>query len=190
MSGTPPYAYLETSGGNLVALGVNALQYVFDDLSFSVVIVEGQELFQPGCFTANFLDTSRSVEHPIGAYNISYPYCRTALQYNMADTRADPQIGQVILAAPFISIKIILVGCDQSAIKSVTTKIEPAQSDGCGLELYPGNVSTELFLIGELAALTLPARISFTITNVNNKQNSFWIGIRKSRSALPSGAVV
>lgn len=190
MSGVPPYVYLDIGTGDLTALGPDILQYLYDNFNLGMIIIEGIDFFEPGCFTAQFNDDTVASEHPLNSYNIRYPYCRTALQYNMSDGQADPQIGQIIIQAPILSIKLILVGCDTSPIISITSKLEPSVTKPCAVELYPGNTLNEIFLIAEAASLTLPARITFTATNSNGVQRTFWVGLRDSRSGKSSGAVI
>src|SRR4249920_1928448 len=133
MSGTAPYTYLAL-GAFLTELGFNALQYVYDGVNQTVVTVGATDLFESGCVTARPQEAPAT--HPIGSYNIAYPYCRTALQYNMADLRGDPQLGQLVLQAPYLAIQLLLVGCDQSLPIAVTTNAQPAQQ-GCAATLYP-----------------------------------------------------
>jgi len=186
MSGQPPYIYLAI-GDNLVNLAFNQIQYLYDQDTYIVIPYGGDDLFETGCTVAR-LD-ERDVEHPIHSYDIRYPYCRTALRYNMADIRADPQIGQLVAQAPFVAIRIMLDGCDQSEIASVQSVVEPAQPQ-CAASIYPGYAATDLYAVVDIALAVLPLRLSFAITNTNGVVKRFWIGVRDSRKGMPSGAVV
>lgn len=180
MSGLPPYTYLSL-GNNLTALGSGALQYVADSEGSIIISNEGVDLFESGCISPVRPDLS----YPIGSYNISYPYCRTALQVNMGDTRADPQIGQLIVDLPYLAVKIIMVGCEKPGVTSLVTQFEPPAAGQCAAEIYPGNTSTEFYLIVSKQGIVLPARFTFTVNNLR----TFWVGFRDSRSGRPSGSL-
>lgn len=191
MSGTPPYVFIALGDEGLIqAAGPNSLIYAYDADTIAFIDAGNTEMFNPGCLTAFFNPADAQQDHPEGSYNTSYPYCRTTIKYRVDDQRANPQIAQLISTAPFLQIRLELTGCDKSDIVSVVSRLEPQQSEGCGAELYFGYTPTELYLLLTMATLSLPARITFTITLKSGIKKEFWVGIRDSRSGLPSGAVI
>jgi hypothetical protein len=187
MSGIAPYVFLELLGGNLVALGPSVIQYIYDGSTHLVIPIVGTDFFQAGCMAA--VPQAVGSQHPINSYNTSYPYCRTAVTYRMDDPRRDPQLGQFVVAAPFLSIKVLLAGCDRGLPISVSYHgVQPSVSN-CAVGVYPGFDPTEFYIQVERARVTLPARINFTITN-GTRSKAFWIGLRDRRDGTPSGAVI
>jgi len=174
----------------LRGLGPDALAYRYGAISLSIVVINGIDTFESGCLMAQPQNMVATNDHPEGGYNISYPYCRTAIRYRMDDERANPQIAQVVALAPTVSIKIILDGCDPSDIISVSNTVAPPQTQQCGASLYPGYTKTQFFLVVEVAAITLPARFYFTLTNSKGVTRTFWIGIRSDPYGPASGTVV
>lgn len=187
MSGSAPYTYL-TLDGHLIDLGFDQLQYLYDGSTAILVPIEGADLFEQGCVGA-LLDQSKA-EHPTQSYDISYPYCRTAIRYNMDDIRADPQLGQLIPMAPIIVTRLMLVGCDTSLPVSVSFEVQPPQTKQCAAALYPGYDPTEFYAVIDSEAAELPLRLYFMITNGAGRAKQFWIGVRAARDGLASGAVV
>lgn len=187
MSGQPPYIYL-AAGEALIDLGFDQLQYLYDATSLFIVPIGGYDLFEAGCAAA-LLSEPPSDEHGVRPYDIRYPYCRTALRYNMADIRGDPQIGQLVAQAPYVAIRIMLAGCDRSLPIRVEVNTQPQQA-GCAAALYPGYDPTEFHAIIDTTIATLPLRLNFQVTNGNDVTKKFWIGVRDNRDGVPSGAVV
>jgi len=187
MSGTPPYTYLELLGGNFVQLTPGTIQYLWDAGTQLVIPILGVDLFEPGCVTG--LPQGETPQHPVNAYNTNYPYCRTAVTYRMDDPRRDPQLAQLVVAAPIMSIKVILAGCDRALPISISYDGVQPPATGCAVGVYPGFVPTEFLIQVDGARVSLPARINFTISN-GTRTKSFWIGLRDRRGGTPSGALV
>jgi hypothetical protein len=186
MSGNFPYIYLAL-GPNLTSLGPSALQYLYSGAGVFTVTADDADLFEAGCVAVRPIESEFTT--PIGTYDISYPYCRVALSYNMADVRGNPQIGQFVPQAPFFAILVRLVGCDQSLPISVSVDVQPAQTI-CVVSLYPGYSPTDFYTTVDVANAVFPMRLYFTVTNGSGTTRTFWIGIRDTRSGLISGAVV
>lgn len=187
MSGQPPYVYLMgNAAGSLVDVLPNSLLYLYSGDN-PLVVLEGGDFFETGCV---FARTAQAEDvHPERSYDIRYPYCRTALTYNMADVRADPQIGQLIPQAPFLSIQLRLVGCDTSLPVSVHAEVQPTQVR-CAVAVYPGYTPTDFVVVIDAGAATLPLRLYITVTNGNDVTKQFWIGVRATRGGPASGTVV
>jgi hypothetical protein len=193
MSGTPPYIYYALGEtGALQAAGANpsALLYAYDAETTVIIDAGNTELFNPGCLMGQLQTTEPELEHPVNSYNTNYPYCRTTIKYRMDDPRSNPQLAQLISAAPYLVIRLQLTGCSKSDIVSVISRLEPKQSQGCGAELYFGYDPTELYMLLSMSILSLPVRLTFTITTANGTKKEFWVGVRDGRTGVPSGAVV
>lgn len=185
MSGTPPYVLLAV-GDDIVALGANALQYVYS--GDAAVFDGGYDFFDTACIAV--VNAYGENDHPSGTYDVRYPYCRTALQYNMSDVRADPQIGQLIPQAPYLSIQLRLVGCDLSQPISVDVEVQPPQTNGCAIAVFPGYEPTDFLIILDSTTAILPLRMYLTVTNGAGRTKLFWIGVRSTRNSPASGSVV
>jgi hypothetical protein len=191
MSGIEPYVYIALGDEGLIqAAGPDSLIYAFDGETVIFIDAGNTEMFNPGCLNGFIKPTYPIADHPVGSYNTDYPYCRTTIKYRVDDKRSNPQIAQLISTAPFFIIRLELTGCDKSNIRSVVSRLEPQQSEGCGAELYTGFTPLELYLLLTMATLSLPARITFTITLATGIKKEFWVGIRDSRNGVPSGAVI
>lgn len=186
MSGVAPYTYLTIDGETLCSTGTDGIIYLYDSTGQLIIAVGDVDLFEGACAAV----LGDPVTYPENAYDTNYPYCRTALRYNMADTRGNPQVGSFVPQAPYFAIKLMLDGCDRSSIVSVSSRIEPLQSGACVASLFPGNDPTVFFAVVDMTNAELPIRLYFTVTNGANIVRTFWIGIRDRRDGLITGAVV
>ena len=76
------------------------------------IIIEPADFFEPTCAVVlPEQGTTGADEHPFGSYNISYPYCRTALRVTVDDIDPSPLLAQITGFARYLSARIVALVC-------------------------------------------------------------------------------
>lgn len=197
-----PVAYL-TPGPLTAELGVSAplvqaadaLLYAFTATNQAFTVVEGEEGDgDDGCVLVLTSDLIGASEHPVGSYNVLYPYTRTAVRVWINDPKPLAQIAQLVSQTRYLIIQLRVVDDDEQPVAVAASKItvEPPQLYPCAVELYDYFVSSASYpsLVVDTNFISLPARINLTITDTLGRSRAGWIGLRETRVSAPSGSVI
>ena len=89
-----------------------ALIKIADDDGFPARTFVGTDFFDPNCAVVlPEQGTTGADEHPFGSYNITYPYCRTAIRVAVDDPDPNPLLAQVTSSSRYLSIRVTALVC-------------------------------------------------------------------------------
>jgi hypothetical protein len=183
---------VQGAGPGIIAPGEgNLLHYYDGDTSQRYALITGVDFAELTCALLLLNNADALREHPVGAWNISYPYARTSLRIRMDDPKPDLQVAQLAVVQRYLFILVTAVDSDNLPVSaSVTASIEPDQLYPCSADLYRYFTQGTMLLAVDANYVMLPARILFEITDLLGHQRRAWIGLRNDRAGVPSGAVL
>jgi hypothetical protein len=159
------------------------------DPAFPSRTFRATDLFEPNCaMLLPATGTSGQDEHPFNAYDIAYPYCRTALHIAVDDPDPNPLLAQVTSFARYLSARVVATVCAAEVpLRTFKTLqiLSPGVSEPapCAVFSIVHPQTGEGFLAVDGSKITLPLQVLLQLVAVTGQTRTGWINV------LPPGYV-
>jgi hypothetical protein len=156
-----------------------------DDPSHPYVILQAVELFEPSCFVLMPEHLSGINEHPLNSYDISYPYCRTAVKVMVDAVDPNPLLAEVTSFSRYLSIRIIPLVCGLEARLTGFRVLgtNPAIVAPCAAVVVIQPMTGQGFLVIDGTKVLLPSQVLVEMITADGSRRLGWINV------LPPGWV-
>jgi hypothetical protein len=158
------------------------------DPAFPARMFAATDLFEPNCaMLLPATGTSGQDEHPLNAYNVAYPYCRTAVHVALDDPDPNPLLAQVTSFARYLSMRVVGTLCAAGArlrgFKTLQVLAPSGAAVPCAVFSIVHPQTGEGFLVVDGTKIALPLQVLLQLVATTGQTRSGWINV------LPPGYV-
>jgi hypothetical protein len=141
----------------------SALLKLADEPDLPSRIFQATDLFEGTCSVILPEKGSTGLdEHPFGAYNIAYPYCRTAIKVAVDDPDPNPLLAQITSFSRYLSARVVAQVCGVDAplttFRVIGDLSSPTIGSNCAVFAIVHPITRQGFLIVDGTKVVLPAQ--------------------------------